>query len=172
MDNQRFILGAEPKRELQLRRVGGFTLIELAVTMVIAMILLAVAAPYLGKAISTARARNVVSKFNQDFSALRGIASSGNHAVTLLLSSNCTWTATVDGSTDSSRSMTADSLGATSSGFACTGTGATALPVTFTFSQQGYVQPSATFSMTSQTGQTWPVRILGSGTVAITTGSQ
>ena len=165
------MLGLESERELQLKQSRGFTLIELAITVVIAMILLAVATPYLAKSISTARSRNVVAKFTQDFSSLRGIASSGTHTVTMALAANCSWTATVDGTIDSTRSMTAASLSTNASGFTCAAMGATTLPVTFTFDAQGYVRPSATFSMTSPTGQTWPIRVLGSGTVVVTKGS-
>ena len=154
-----------------MKSMRGFTLVELAVTLVVASILLAVALPSLSTAIANSRARNVVSKFTQDFNSLRSVAASGTHTVTLTLAGNCSWSATVDGVNDAARSLTATELTNSSSGFACAASGTTVLPVVFTFTPQGFVQPSATFSFTGSSGQTWPIQVLGSGTIAITIGS-
>lgn len=149
----------------------GFTLVELAVTLAVSSVLVAVTVPYLGTAIGNSRARNTVSKFTQDFNSLRSLAASGTHTVTLTLASNCSWSANVDGSVDPDRSMTASNLASSAAGFTCAALGTTLLPVVFTFSPQGFVQPSATFSFTGSSGQVWPIQVLGSGTIVITTGS-
>lgn len=152
-----------------MRRSRGFTMVELSVTIVVAALLLAVVLPNLGTTLSNSRSRTVVSKFTQDFASLRNSAATGSPTVTLTLNADCTWSAAVAGVADTSRSMSAQP---STAGLSCSGLTGTALPVTFNFSPQGFVQPSASFVFTAGTGQSWPMQVLSSGTVAIITGAQ
>ena len=147
----------------------GFTMIELAVTIVVVALLAAIAMPYLGKSISTSRTRTLIAKFTQDFAWLRNAASTSSSVVTLTLNANCSWSGVVDSTADSSHSMSLTQINNSSAGLSCAGQ-SQALPITFTFSRQGFVSPAATFTFTASTSQQWPVQVLGSGTVAITTG--
>lgn len=149
----------------------GFTLIELMVTITLVGILLSVVAPYLGNAIANARARNVVSKFRQDFSWSRNVAGTSNRAVALTLNADCSWSTVVDGAADASHSLTAAELAASASTITCTGSNTTVLPVTMTFTSQGFVAPGATVVFNGPNAQTWPIQILGSGSVIVTRGA-
>lgn len=154
-----------------MRQLRGFTLIELAVTIAVVALLAAVVAPYLGTTIANSRSRTVVAKFTQDFAWLRNAAGTGTHTVTLTLNADCSWAGTVDGTADSSRSFSATQVQQSTQGLSCSGQGTTILPLTLTFNRQGFVTPSASFVFIAATGQQWPMQVLGSGTLAVTTGS-
>lgn len=171
MGEQHHLLDTQPVGELQLKQPRGFTLIELAVTIAVVALLAAVVLPYLGGTISNSRSRTVVAKFTQDFAWLRNTAGTGTHTVTLTLNADCSWAGTVDGNADSARSYSTAQVQQESPGMGCTGQSGTALPVTLTFNSQGFVAPSANFTFSASTGQQWPMQVLGSGTLAITTGS-
>lgn len=164
------MLGKKQVRELQLNKPRGFTLIELMVTISLVGVLMAVVAPYLTNAISNARARNVVSKFRQDFSWLRNQAATGNKVITLTLNADCSWSSSIDAAVDTSRSLSSTEI-ANSSSISCSPTNTTVLPVTFNFTNQGFVNPTATFVFNGPNGQKWPVQILSSGTVILTQGA-
>ena len=149
----------------------GFTLIELMVTISLVAILLSVVAPYIASAIANAKARNVVSKFGQDFAWSRNQAATNNLAVALTLNADCSWSATVDGTVDTSHSVTATELAGNASTVTCTATNATSFPVTLSFTSQGFVRPGASFVFNGPNNQTWPIQILSSGTVIVTRGA-
>jgi prepilin-type N-terminal cleavage/methylation domain-containing protein len=165
------VLDPQPVGKLQLRRLRGFTLIELAVTIAVVALLAAVALPYLGGTISNSRTRTVVAKFTQDFAWLRNAAGTGTHTVTLTLNADCSWAGTVDGNADGSRSFSVAQVRQSTPGMNCSGQGGTNLPLTLTFNSQGFVAPSANFVFAASAGQRWPMQVLGSGTLVITTGS-
>ena len=154
-----------------MKPARGFTLIELMVTVSLVAVLMSVVAPFLGNAIANARARNIVSKFRQDFSWARNLAGTSGRAVTLTLKADCSWSSTVEGTVDASHSLTATELAASASAMSCTGNNTTALPVTMTFTSQGFVAPGATFVFNGPNAQTWPIQILGSGSVIVTRGA-
>jgi prepilin-type N-terminal cleavage/methylation domain-containing protein len=152
-----------------LKPPRGFGLVELMVTIAIIGLLLVATLPSVGNSISNSRSRQVVSKFVQDFNALRAMASTGNHKATsgvvLSLASNCTWTATVDGSTNTNYSITATELASKASGLSCATTTPAAFPITFTFDSFGHVSIAATFSFSTSSGQNWPIQVFQSGTL-------
>ncbi|KAH1282080.1 hypothetical protein KXX11_003964, partial [Aspergillus fumigatus] len=117
------------------------------------------AVPSIGSAVANARARNAVAKFIQDFEWLRNSArTTSTNAVVLTLNADCSWSATVNGTADPVHSMATADLGNLAPGMACTT--APALPIAFSFTQQGYVTQSATLTFTSQGGQTWPLMVM------------
>jgi len=162
------MLGAQQVRELQLIKPRGFTLIELMVTISLVGILMAVVAPYLGNAISNARARNVVSKFRQDFATLRNQAVSSPKLITLTLNSDCSWSASVDNAIVSAYSLASTDI---ASNISCSATNNSALPLVFSFTNQGFVSPTASFVFNGPNSQSWPIQILSSGTVVISKGA-
>jgi hypothetical protein len=119
----------------------------------------------------------------QDFTWARGAAGAGDAAtllpgisgyptVALTLSTDCHWTTTISTAasgpvTDPNHSMTAATLLSRAPTLTCAGTPGLALPVTFTFTAQGYTSSagSISFSSTAGSGQTFPLDILSSGSI-------
>ena len=155
-----------------MRRARGFTLVEVATTLGLAASLVVLAAPSLTNAASVSKARSVVSRMTQDYLWARGRAAAGSAAsVRFVLNANCSWTTTVDGAVDAAHSLDAARVAEMAGSLSCTGRNGSVLPLTFTFDPQGLVQPAAQFSFTSTNGQSWPLRVLGSGTIVHTAGS-
>lgn len=141
------------------------------VTISLVAIILAVVAPYIANAIANAKARNVVSKFGQDFAWSRNQAATNNPVVALTLNADCSWSATIDGTVDTSHSLTATELPGNAGTVTCTATNTTSFPVTMNFTRQGFVAPGASFVFNGPNSQTWPIQILNSGTVIVTRGA-
>jgi type IV fimbrial biogenesis protein FimT len=156
----------------------GFSLIELMVTLTIGALLLVLAVPYFGKATKQANERRVKQQLVQDITWARGAAgaadqksldsslASGTPTVTLKINADCTWTTKIGAATN-----VAHSLSATPTSMACTPAatgGVSAVPVTFTFTSQGFLNPATssggTLVMTGTT-QAYQLQILYSGSV-------
>lgn len=149
-------------------RSTGFTLVELMVTLALLVLVAMQAVPSIGQAVTVARERSVVQKFVQDYDWLRSRA--GSATVALTFNADCSWSATINGAADADHSMTAAALGSTAPSFACSG-GTLALPVTFTFTRQGFVSPNGTLVLTGASGQGWPLQVLYSGSIVRRTGA-
>ncbi len=171
--DQHLVLDHHPQRELQLKKhARGFTLIEVATTLSLASALMALAAPSLTNAASVSKSRTVVNKMTQDYLWARGRASMGRAtAVRFVLNADCSWTTTIDGVADAAHSFDATQIATAARGTSCRGQTGSALPLTFAFDTQGMVLPSAQFTFVAGNGQTWPLRVLGSGTILHTPGA-
>lgn len=156
----------------------GFTLIELMVTLVIGAILVTSGISLLGNTLAQARERSVVNKLTQDFSWARTAAIAGDGAaigatagvrptLVLTLGADCTWTTTVNGTTDAAHSYTATQLGQTAAGMTCTATGLT-LPATLAFTAQGSIATGGKVTYVGKTTQTFPLQVLTSGFILLT----
>ena len=143
-------------------RGRGFSLIELMVTVAIVALLLVMVMPSFSNSVASSRERTVVQKFVQDFDWSRSAATT--RAVTLTLSANCSWSASVDGVVDTAHSMTPAALSGLAAGIACSG-GTVALPATFAFTSQGFATPNGTLGFTGARGQQWPLQVLYSGSM-------
>ena len=152
----------------------GFSVIELMVTIAIAGLMLTLAMPYFGRATTQANERRIKQQLVQDFTWARGAAgaadqksldsslASGTPTVTMTINANCTWTTKISTNTNS-----AHTLAATPTTMACapaTTGGVPTLPVTITFSPQGFVDKAGTLVMTGTT-QTYQLQLLYSGSV-------
>ena len=152
----------------------GFSLIELMVTIAVIGFMMVLALPSLGNASRVARERGLVQQFVQDFTWARGAAgaadqksldsslASGTPTVTMTINADCTWTTKISTNVNS-----AHTLAATPTTMACapaTTGGVPTLPVTFTFSPQGFVDKTGTLVITGTT-QTYQLQILYSGSV-------
>jgi len=155
---------AVPRRQFGL----GFTLIEVMVVVALIGIALSQALPAIASAYANARARAVVTKFVQDFAWLRNTAAvNATTAVVLVVNADCSWTSTLNGTTDAAHSTTTAALAKLAPGMGCSLSSA----VTFNFTSQGFVDNSATIGFPSAGGQSWPLLILNSGSVTNTTGA-
>ncbi len=155
----------------------GFSLIELMVTIAIIGIMLVLALPYVGRAAGQASERLVKQRFVQDFTWARGAAgaadaqaldaslASGTPVLTMVLNADCTWTTKISGTANSQHSMSTTELARIAPAIACAGSGGLALPVTFTFSPQGFVSGTGTLTLTGASGQAFQLQILYSGSV-------
>lgn len=160
-------------RHLPSRRPGGFTLIELMVTVAVIGLMLGLAAPSIGMALLASRERSVVQRFTQDYEWLRSQAgAAGVTATTLTLNGNCTWAASVSrngvASPDAEHSMSATSLAqmSPSSTFTCASPeGSLPLPVTFNFTSQGFVSPNGKLKLSGSSGTEWQLQVLYSGSI-------
>ncbi|MDE3009794.1 MAG: GspH/FimT family protein [Pseudomonadota bacterium] len=122
------------------------------------------AIPALRNSVNTGRARAVAQRFQQDFAWLRGQATTGSHIITLTVNSDCSWTAVEDNSAVNAHSFTTAQLATAAPGIGCSlGTGS--LPLSFTFDNQGFVGNAAALTFSASSGQTFPLQILGSGTL-------
>jgi len=153
---------------------AGFGLIELMVTVAIIAVMMSLAVPSFGNAARSSRERSVVQRLVQDFSWARGAAVTGNAsilnsaasgapAVTLKLNANCSWTLSVNNNAVSDHSMALGTLQSTAPNITCSST--IALPATFTFTPQGFVNTTGTVTFTGAGGQAYPLQILYSGTM-------
>ncbi len=152
------------------RRQQGITLIEIMVVLTIVILMTKLALPSLGAAYSNSRARGTLQRLGEDFATLRNVATRGSHSsVTLTLRGDCSWVASIDGNATAAASALAGSLSSDTlpNGLSCTGT----LPLTFNFNSRGGISPSANFTFHSPTGQSWPIQVIGSGTVFVSTGA-
>jgi len=166
------------------RTQRGFTLIELMVTIAVIAIMMAIAVPSFGSGVKVARERSVVQRLTQDFMWARGAAAAADASslgvagvtstttptLTLVVKADCTWTTAVNGTTDARHSMTSTALAAIAPSASCTGS--MALPATFTFTSQGFVNNSGTFTFTGASTTAYPLQILYSGAIFRTNGSQ
>jgi len=155
------------------RTQRGFSLIELLVVIAIIAIMMAIAVPSFGSSVRASRERSAVQRLTQDFMWARG-ASASNDASTLLtgtsgaptlkvlVNADCTWTTTVNNTTDPKHSMTSTTLASIAPNAACTATGMT-LPATFTFTPQGFVTTTGTLTFTGASTQTFALQVLYSG---------
>ena len=159
-------------------RPSGFSLIELMVTVAVMALLLTLVAPSIQSAIASAQSRTVVNKFATDFAWVRNQAATGSYGVTLAVNTDCSWTANVNGSTDTAHSMTATTISARAPSLGCA-LSSTA-NTTLSFSALGLVSSSPTLSTLSYTstsgshggsGQSWLIQVFGSGSVAVNTGA-
>ena len=168
-------------------RSNGFSLIELMVVVAIIAIGITLAMPYFGGAATTARQRSIVDRMVQDFNWARtaagvsdastlGIAGvSGSPTVQVILNEQathgCSWTTKVNGVTDDTHSMTDTQIAALAPGLTCgVATDTLALPATFNFNGQGFINQTGTISYSStQSGSSgakfWPLMFLTSGSV-------
>ena len=177
MDIQRHLLDHIQIGDVQLkyRRTltpppSGFSLIELMIVVSIAAFLMTAAVPFLGSAVSNIRSRAVIAKFTDDFASLRNVAATGGaSSVSLVVSGDCSWAASVGGVANTAHSMAVTDITTQASGLTCTLNPAS--PVTFTFTPQGTVNTSAAITFTSTAGQTWNLQILNSGTLTNTKGT-
>lgn len=150
------------------RRAVGFTLIELLIVMSVVALLVVMTLPSVSTMAATAKERSVVAKFAQDFDWVRG--SSAAKTVSLTLNTDCTWTTTVNGATDTNHSMTSTTLTSAVIRLSCA-SGSIALPASFSFTSQGFVNPIGTLGFTGAHGQSWPLQILYSGSIVFANGA-
>jgi prepilin-type N-terminal cleavage/methylation domain-containing protein len=151
---------------------AGFTLVELAITISIIAILMTIGSTWFGASVRTAKERGVQEKFLQDFGwarAAAGVADAsvlnpslaGAPTLSITLNADCTWSSSVNGSTDAKHSMTTSQLSALSLSLTCSGT---AVPATFVFDNLGGVGTTGSVSFTGSTNN-WVLQVMGSGTV-------
>ncbi len=151
----------------------GFTLIEVMVTVAVAAILMAVAAPSLLSSIGSRQAQNVASTFVQDAEWARSKAL-GGQAASITLMPDCSWSVQVAGESQSvlsAHSMTSAQVAQASPGLACSNVPSQGLVLTF--DTLGLVDPPAgqtssaptIVGFTSSQGGAWSstVEIFGSG---------
>jgi len=148
------------------RRAGaGFGLIEFMIAIAIMGLLAGYAIPAMRGSMSNSQARLVTQRFVQDFAWLRSQAVTGTHAISLTISSNCSWSATQDGVAVPDRSFSSAQIAATAKGIGCA-LGSGSFPVSFTFDNQGFLSGSpVALTFTATSGQTFPLQILTSGAV-------
>ncbi|MBV8503058.1 MAG: prepilin-type N-terminal cleavage/methylation domain-containing protein [Paucibacter sp.] len=191
MDDQHDLLGAQFLGELQLMaplrlpnpmgrgqgREVGFTMVELSITIAVAALLAALAAPAILAMTQNARTRSMVQKLMSDFvwvrntSALTANATSGTVA-TLTINADCSWSSSVNGVANPAHSMTTATLSQNAPGLTCSAT--TAFPVTLNFTPQGFLTPQSptpTVTYLSNKGQAWPLQVMTSGSVLLTQGA-
>ena len=135
----------------------GFSVIELMVTIAIIGWLITLGVPTIGRWFADAHVRGAADQKSLDSSL-----ASGTPTVTMTINANCTWTTKISTNTNS-----AHTLAATPTTMACapaTTGGVPTLPVTITFSPQGFVDKAGTLVMTGTT-QTYQLQLLYSGSV-------
>jgi type IV fimbrial biogenesis protein FimT len=170
-----------PKRFLH---TAGFTILELMVTIAIIAMMMVLAMPSFGTAGRSARERGLVAHLIQDFTWARGAAgASSAHAidstltsttsptVSITLNGDCSWSTSINGTVNVAHSLTLASLNTLAPGMSCSST-PTALPVTFTFKPQGFVDNTGTVTRTGATSTTNQLRILYSGSIIRLNGGQ
>ena len=154
---------------------GGFSLIELMVTIAVIGFMMVLALPSLGNSVRTSRERAAVQQFVQDFTWARGAAGSsdaslllggatGAPTLSMQLKADCSWTTFVNGTKEPVHSATPSGITCTS---AAVGTTIPALtyPITFTFTSQGYVSTSGNVTATGASGQVFQFNIFSSGSI-------
>lgn len=134
-------------------RAGGFTLLELLVTMVIGAILLVIAVPSFLSTIRGQQTADIVTKFAQDVAWARGEAIAG-HAVTLQIAADGSWQTSVDGGpADPDHSMSPAQLQADAPGVSCSLNGGSCATGLMTFDDIGILSnaPVGTMQYSSAT---------------------
>lgn len=157
-------------------RARGFSLIELMVVVAIIAIMLAIAVPSFGSSVRTSRERSVIQRMTQDFMWARGaagandassltskIAVSGVPLITFVVRADCSWTVKVNGIDEPDHKMDTTMVTSIAPGAVCSSPSGLALPATFTFTPQGFVNTTGTLTFTGTSGQSFPFQILYSG---------
>lgn len=155
-----------------MKTAKGFSLVEVLVTLTVLGLLTVLAAPRISTVFQNARAREAVNRVVQDFNWARGTAANGQNTVSMTLAADCSWTTTVNGTTDASHSMTQANLLARAPGLTCTAVSPSVLPVTFNFDATGKANASSTMLYTLTSGNSWRIQVLSSGSMLIGTGAQ
>ena len=154
---------------------GGFSLIELMVTVAVIGFMMVLGLPSLGNSVRTSRERAAVQQFVQDFTWARGAAGSsdaslllsgatGAPTLQLTLNADCSWTTTVNGTTEPVHTVTPSGITCTSSAVGTT-IPALTYPILFKFTPQGYVAPSGNVTATGASGQVFKLNIFSSGSI-------
>ena len=155
-----------------MRRQGGFTRTELTLSISVLIMLAAFALPSLIQRAHDARIRATMQKLMGDVVWLRKAASAqadgrGVSAVSLTVNADCSWSASVHDRADTAHSMSSASLDEVAPGLHCTSSGATSLPLTFSFSQQGAIAPTSLLTYSTDSGKRWSLQVMTSGAVLI-----
>ncbi len=154
---------------------GGFTLIEVMVTLAIAAILMAVAAPALLSSIGSRQAQSIGSTFVQDAAWARSKAIAGQSAQITLMP-DCSWSVSVAGESSdvlSAHAMTSAQIASSAPGLTCSGVPSAGLVLAFDSMglvtlPAGQTTPAPTIvGFVSSHGGAWSstVEIFGSGTM-------
>ena len=93
--------------------------------------------------------------------------SSGTPTVTLTIKADCSWSTSISGNVNSAHTMASASMPTTMSCAPAATGGVSALPVTFTFTPQGFLQTASSGGTLVMTGttQSYQLQILYSGSV-------
>lgn len=147
-------------------RSAGFTLIELLITIAVAAILGALVVPDLFSTVDAGKTSVLVNKIPQDVAWARNQAVTSQQPVVMTLGpQNCTWTTTVNGTTNAEHSMSATQVAAQYPNVTCTiSTGSSQV---LAFDTQGFVAASPTITVTAGAGQSWTLQLLASGSVIL-----
>ena len=145
---------------------GGFTLIEMMVTIAIAALLGLMVVPNLIDMVDSGKTSVLVNKFPQDVAWARNQAVTTQQPVTITLGpTSFTWSTSVGGSVSAEHSMTATQLTTSYPNVTCTITGGNSQ--TLTFDTQGFINAAPTITVTAGQGQTWTLQMLASGSVIL-----
>jgi len=148
------------------RRLRGFTLVEMMVTIAIAAILGLMVVPNLIDMVDSGKTSVLVNKFPQDVAWARNQAVTTQLPVVITLGPTaCTWSTSVGGTVSAEHSMTLAQLNANYPNVTCTITGGNAQ--TLTFDHQGFINTAPTITVTAKQGQTWTLQVLASGSVIL-----
>jgi type IV fimbrial biogenesis protein FimT len=160
------------------RRLAGFTLLELLVTVLIVALLLTVALPNLLDAVAARRAVSLSEAFVQDASWTRAQALAGATVATITLNSDCSWdtkvswTASTTGTTDTAHSLTTQQVGSEYKGASCSGMSGSSLALSY--NSLGMVDISSgtsnasntiTFTLAGSPTQPSTIYVYGSGVI-------
>ncbi len=165
------------------RAPGGFTLIELAVTMALFAIMAAIAMPRMYASLQSARVARLPNRLAQDVAWARAQAATTGDALHMAIGPGCTWTTQV-GSVDTSNNFVAatdvnstsqdlaHSLSAAQSsaeyqGATCAINGSQSTSLALVFDSRGFISTSANVMVSTTEGQSWTLQILSSGAVVM-----
>ncbi len=168
---------------LRSRTPGGFTLIELMVTMAIFAIMAIIAVPKMYDAMLSARIARLPNRLAQDVAWARAQAATTGEALQMTLGPGCTWSTQV-GSLDSSNNFVAASDTNSASqdlahslttaqvndeyqGATCAINGSATTSLALSFDSRGFISTSADVTVSTTAGQSWAMQILASGAVVM-----